>query len=98
MGGKLKGVEGHKWKTSQNEAGNLFFGPIFAIYLELNTNYKISDALLCITSLFKISNHFDHISGVYLQKTIHQQPKMVLSAGKKIFERWELEKYKSDMS
>ena len=61
-----------------------FFGPIFTISLEQNTNFQISDALLCIASLFKISNHFDYIPGVYVQKATQKQPKMVLSAGKKL--------------
>ena len=59
-----------------------FFGPIFTISLEQNTNFQISDALLCIASLFKISNHFDYIPGVYVQKATQKQPKVVLSAGK----------------
>ena len=45
-----------------------------------------------------MSNHFGHISGGYIKKTTQKQPKMVLSAGKKTFERWKLEKYKSDVS
>ena len=61
-----------------------FFGPIFTISLEQNTNFQISDALLCIASLFKISNHFDYIPGVYVQKATQKQAKMVLSAGKKL--------------
>ena len=56
-------------KNFQNEPENQFFGPIFTISLEKNTNCQMSDALLCIASLFKVSNHFDHISGGYVQKT-----------------------------
>ena len=42
----------------------------------------MTDTLLCIASLFKISNHFDHISGGYVEKATQKQPKVVLSAGK----------------
>ena len=55
-------------KNFQNEPENQFFGPIFTISLEQNTNCQMSDALLCIASLFKVSNHFDHISRGYIQK------------------------------
>ena len=48
----------------------------------------------CIT----FSNKFDHISVAYVQKTAQKQPKIVLSAGIKIFEISKLENYKSDIS
>ena len=47
--------------------------------------------------LVKISNKFDHISMGYIQKTAQEQPKIVLSAGMKIFEISKLENYKSDI-
>ena len=37
------------------------------------------DASPYIASLVKISNHLDHISGGYVQKTTKKQPEMVLS-------------------
>ena len=43
------------------------------------------DALQCIASLVKIPNKFDNISVGYIQKTAQKQPKIVLSAGMKIF-------------
>ena len=43
------------------------------------------DALQCIALLVKISNKFDHSSVGYIQKTVHKQPKIVLSAGMKTF-------------
>ena len=43
------------------------------------------DALQCIASLFKIPSTFDNISVGYVQKTAQKQPKIVLSAGMKIF-------------
>ena len=51
------------------------------------------DALQCIESLVKISNKFDHISVGYVQKTAQKQPKIVLSAGMKLFEISKLENY-----
>ena len=56
------------------------------------------DALLCIVSMFKISNKFDHISVGYVQETTQKQPKIVLSAGMKTFEISKLENYKSDIN
>ena len=55
-------------------------------------------ALRCIVSLVKISNKFDDISGVYVQKTTQKQPKIVLSAGMRTFEISKLENYKSDIN
>ena len=63
-----------------------FFGPILAISLELNKNCHMSDVLPRITSLTKIPNKFDHISGDYIQKTTQKQPKIKLSATMKTFE------------
>ena len=51
------------------------------------------DALQCITSLVEISNKFDHISVGCVQKTTQKQPKIVLSAGMKLFEISKLENY-----
>ena len=51
------------------------------------------DALQCIASLVNISNKFDHISVGYVQKTAQKQPKIVLSAGMKLFEISKLENY-----
>ena len=56
------------------------------------------DALQCIASLVKIPNKFDNISVGYVQKTAQKQPKIVLSAGMKIFEISKLENYKSDIN
>ena len=56
------------------------------------------DASPCIASLVKISNHFDHISGGYAQKTTQKHPEMVLSAAKKTFEISKLGNYKSDVN
>ena len=50
------------------------------------------DVLRCTVSLVKISNEFDHISVGYVQKTAQKQPKIVLSAGMKIFEISKLER------
>ena len=50
------------------------------------------DVLRCTVSLVKISNEFDHISVGYVQKTSQKQPKIVLSAGMKIFEISKLER------
>ena len=80
------GVRGRKQKTTQNEPENHFCGPILTITVEQRKNCQISDALLCIASLVKISNRFDHISGDYVQKTTQKQPKIVLSAGARTFE------------
>ena len=44
------------------------------------------DALRCTVSLVKISSRFDHISVGYVQKPAQKQPKIVLSAGMKLFE------------
>ena len=44
------------------------------------------DVLQCIESLVKISSRFDHISVGYVQKPAQKQPKIVLSAGMKLFE------------
>ena len=46
------------------------------------------DALQSIASLVKHSNKFDHIPVGYVQKTAQKQPKVVLSAGMKIFENY----------
>ena len=67
-----EGVNEKPLKMSQKIS---FYGPIFTISLEQNTNCQISDALLCIASLFKISNHFDHISADYVQKPTQKQLK-----------------------
>ena len=76
-----------------------FLDPIFTISLQQN-KVKLPNVsyitLYCIT--VQKTNNFDHISGGYVQKTTQKQPKMVLSAGKKTFQRWKLEKYKSDVS
>ena len=56
------------------------------------------DALQCIASQVKISSKFDHISVVYIQKTAQIKPKIVLSAGMKIFEISKLENYQSDIN
>ena len=45
-------------------------------------------------TMVKMSNKFDHISVVYVQKTTQKQPKIVLSAGMKTFEILRLENYK----
>ena len=52
------------------------------------------NALHCIALLVKISNIFDNISGVYVQKTAQKQSKIVLSAGIKTFGISRLENYK----
>ena len=52
------------------------------------------DILHCIASLVKISNKFDHISVVYVQKTAQKQPKIALSAGMETLEISKLENYK----
>ena len=44
------------------------------------------DALQCIASQAKLSNKVDHISVGYVQKTAQKQPKVVLSAGMKLFD------------
>ena len=44
------------------------------------------DAFQCIASLVKLSNKVDHISVSYVQKTAQKQPKILLSAGMKLFE------------
>ena len=51
------------------------------------------DALQCIASLVKIPNKFDQISVGYIQKTTQRQPKIVLSAGMKLFEISKLKIY-----
>ena len=51
------------------------------------------DALQRIASLVKISNKVDHISVGYVQNTTQKQPKIVLSAGMKLFEISKLENY-----
>ena len=51
-------------------------------------------ALRCIASLVEISNEFDHISVGYVQKTAQKLPKIVLTAGMKIFEISKLKSYK----
>ena len=43
------------------------------------------DAWQCIASLAKISKKFNHISVAYVQKAAQKQPKIVLSAGMKLF-------------
>ena len=58
----------------------------------------MTDALSCITSLFKISNKFDQFSVGYVQKTAHKQPEIVPSASMKTFEISKLEKYKSGIN
>ena len=98
MGPNSSGVRERKQKTSKNEPENQIFGPVLTISLEYNKNCLISDALLCVVSLVKISNQFDHISGSYIQKSNQKQPKLVLPAGKKTFEIWKLENYKSDVN
>ena len=54
------------------------------------------DALQCIASLVKISNKIDHILVGYVQKTTQKLPKIVLSAGMKLFEISKLENYLND--
>ena len=98
MGRNSSGVRGCKQKTSKNEPGNLIFRPVLTISLEQNKNCQISDTLLCIASLAKISNQFDHICWGYIQNTTQKQPKLVLSAGTKTFEIWKLGNYKSDVN
>ena len=51
------------------------------------------DALQCTASLVKIPNKCDYISVGYAQKTTQKQPKIVLSAGMKLFEISKLENY-----
>ena len=51
------------------------------------------DALQWIASLVEISNKSDHISVGYVEKTTQKQPKIVLSAGLKLFEISKLETY-----
>ena len=51
------------------------------------------DALQCIASMVKLSNKVDHISVGYVQKTAQKQPKIVLSAGMKLFGISKLENY-----
>ena len=86
MGRNSSGVRLHKQKTSKNELENQIFGPALTISLEQNKNCQISDSLLCIGPLVKISNQFDQISRGYIQNNTHEQPKLVLSAGTKTFE------------
>ena len=57
----------------------------------LRISPDMPDALQYIASLVKISNKFDHISMGYVQKTTQKQPKIVLSAGMKLFESSKLE-------
>ena len=61
--------------------------------LEKNENRHMPDALQWIASLVKISNKSDHISVGYVEKTTQKQPKIVLSAGLKLFEISKLENY-----
>ena len=56
-------------KTSEKKPKNQFFGPILTISLQFNKNCQISDALLWITSVVKISNKFHQISWGYIQET-----------------------------
>ena len=49
------------------------------------------NALQCIASLVKLSNKVDHISIGYFQRTAQKQPKIVISAGMKLFETSKLE-------
>ena len=86
MGRNSSGVRLRKQKTSKNEPENQIFGPVLTISLEQNKNCQISDSLLCIGSLVKISNKFDQISRGYIQNNTQEQPKLVLSAGTKTFE------------
>ena len=58
----------------------------------------MNDALQRIASLAKISNKFEHISVRFVQKTAQKQPKIVLSAGMKIFEISKLENCKPDIN
>ena len=51
------------------------------------------NALQCIASLVKLSNKVDHISVGYFQRTAQKQPKIVISAGMKLFETSKLENY-----
>ena len=51
------------------------------------------DALQCTASLVKLSNKVDHISVGYVQKTAQKQPRIVLSAGMKLFDISKLENY-----
>ena len=52
------------------------------------------DTLQCIPSLVKLSNKVDYISVGYVQKIAQKQPKIVLSAGMKLFETSKLENNK----
>ena len=60
MGHNSSDVRGRKQKTEQE---NQIFGPVLTTSLEWSKNCIISDALLCVGSLVKVSNQFDYISG-----------------------------------
>ena len=86
MGRNSSSARRHELKTCKSEPEHQIFGPVLTISLEQNKKCLISDALICGASLVKISNQFDHISRVHIQENTQEQPKLVLSAGTKIFE------------
>ena len=75
-----------------------FFGSISTISWQYNKNRDISDSLLRIVWLVKISKEFDRIWGKYGQKPTQKQPKIDLSAATNTFEIWKLGNYKSDIN